>query len=149
MELSLEEAARRLGLTPEAVRKRAARGSLASRRDGRRLLIILPDQDAPPDARPDDDRPPTGHHRSPADGLTEALRAEVSYLRGELTRAHERLDEERRRHDTIVAQLVSRLPELAAPASTRAGTLAEAAPPVMAEVPAVPAPARRPWWRFW
>ena len=42
LEVSLEEAARRLGTTSEAVRKRAARGQVPSRHDGRRLLITLP-----------------------------------------------------------------------------------------------------------
>lgn len=42
VELSLEDAAARLGLTAEAVRKRAARGQLPSRHEGRRLLILLP-----------------------------------------------------------------------------------------------------------
>ena len=169
MEVTLAEAAHRLGCTVDAARKRAARGTLPSRHDGRRLLIILPDDlppVVPPVARPDTDRPPDADDRTRPDDptpLLDALSAEVAYLREALRRSQEAEGEQRR----IVAGLVARLPELTTgadrpPADTSTRETSTDAPgpneatvelrlphptPATEGAPIVPSP--RPWWRFW
>lgn len=140
MELTLEEAARRLGLSPEAVRKRAARGTIASRRDGRRVVIILPDDTPPPDARPDDDQ-------TRPDATIAAMQRTIDALIGQLA-------EERQRHDAalaeerrIIAGLLARLPEIAATATRPDDTApAEQSVPVEPLSPIGDTPPR-PWWR--
>ena len=116
--MTLEEAAARLGLASEAVRKRVARGTLAGRRVGRRLLVTLPDDAGEaPDAPADADRTPTGRDRPRPDSdrtpLEAHLEAEVLYLRAQLEDSR-RAEAELRR---VIAGLVGRLPELAPPTS--------------------------------
>jgi hypothetical protein len=121
--LPLVEAARRLGVTENALRKRAQRGSvaaakgtdglwyvfldgLAGRVDGQAmepsagLAARLPGlATATPTARPDR-----------TDDLIASLHSEVDFLRGEVTARSEEL----RRKDHIIAGFIERLPELAA-----------------------------------
>ena len=173
---SVAEAAARLGISPGAVRKRAERGHLESRRGpGGRLLVRLPptgDATARRDTTRHDARRDTTEAGPTPSALVEALSAEVGYLRSELTRANERLDDERRqrdderrRHDTIVAQLTGRPPELItgtasppgeksimekstdpAPNETTVELRLPAQPPATQPGAGVP---RRPWWRRW
>lgn len=57
--ISLAEAALRLGLTTEAVRKRVARGTLRGFKRGREWLVIVPDAPSEPSGRrPDTDDTP-------------------------------------------------------------------------------------------
>jgi hypothetical protein len=86
------EAARELGISSDAVRKRIRRGSLPSdTRDGRRVAWL-------------DDGAAAAGREPPVEGseeLVEQLRSEVAYLR-----------EENRRKDHMIAGLISRMPEL-------------------------------------
>jgi len=81
--------------------------------------------------------------------LVNALQDQICYLREQLDAEREARTEERRRHDTIVAQLTSRIPAIEAPPEERESTEtpSEASPntttPTHVETPAD----ARPWWR--
>jgi hypothetical protein len=83
-----KEAARALGLSTEAVRRRVRRGTLPSERDPDGTVRVILDADQ---ARPDETN------------LTDQLRSEVAYLR-----------EENQRKDHIIAALVQKVPALQA-----------------------------------
>ena len=167
--LTLAEAAVALGISSEAVRKRLKRGGLAGQQvDGRWYVTLDSPGGQPADA---------GTHRvdeRPDDGgdagyppLVAALEARIGGLEAELARTHaalQRAQEAEGEQRRIIAGLMARLPELAAPARTpRSQDRTEVEPTenlspratgfdppsVVAEVPAVPVPARRPWWRRW
>ena len=114
----VEEAAKVLGITANAVRKRVERGTLRSERDGDARYIIL-DTDMP---RPADDMP--NGMPSDKDLIVARLENEVGFLRElvrsrdeELRREREAREEAERRHDTIVMRMAERIPELEAPAA--------------------------------
>jgi len=122
---TVAEAARRLGLTEDGVRKRVRRGSLPHVREQGRIYVLL---DAVQDeAETVSDESKTGE--TPADtALVEQLRSENAYLREALRRAQDGEAEQRR----LLAATIGRVPELAPPASSSAPE----------------APAQRPaWWR--
>ena len=129
----LGEAAARLGLSTDALRKRCERGRVpgAYKLDGR-WWVPVADVTGPTGQPSDrtsalDDRPGLSGQADPA------LLAALAEMTAEL-RAVRRL---------LEAQ--ARPAELTGPISQSA----EAAPPGVAGVPAVPAPPRRPWWRWW
>ncbi len=169
--MTLREAARVLGISKEAVRKRVKRNTLAHEKgeDGRVYVslpegdVYIPDggdegMDASVDASVDaggdegtDDAGGRDHdHPDDRDELISELRAEVAAWR-----------EESRRKDHIIAGLIERLPpQLEAPrepreapekppeaskgASPRSGTVG---PQTDAQEPEEMA--RRPWWLRW
>jgi hypothetical protein len=150
--VDLREAAELLGTSTEAVRKRAARGSLRSeRRDGRVLVWV-------------DEGRTEGGREAQVDGgaLVEVLTDQVTYLRSQLDQEREA----RRRADTIIAQLTQatsnltdRLRELEVPpqpaapsqeASDGSQSATEDAPGAGRPADAAGAPAaseRVSWWR--
>jgi excisionase family DNA binding protein len=92
--LTVDEAARHLGLTVDAVRKRIQRGQIAHEKDAAgRVRIILDDSETLQDESQDI----TG----PAAQLVEELRVRITYLERQV----EEEREARRRADTILAQL--------------------------------------------
>ena len=102
------EAARELGISSDAVRKRIARGSLRSERQNGSVLVWL------------DEGWTEAGREAQVDGgpLVEDLREQVQYLRSILDEEREA----RRRADTIIAQLTqanaalaAKVPELEAP----------------------------------
>jgi hypothetical protein len=102
--MPLREAAVALGVSKDAVRQRIRRGTLRSDKgeDGRVYVCL--------DAFPDDvyaETPQGG--RDPA--LVDELRDRVRYLEGQV----EEERDARRRTDTLLAQLMQRIPELEAP----------------------------------
>jgi hypothetical protein len=134
--LTIPEAARRLGITDAAVRKRYERGTLKGEKgkDGRIYVFV--------DA---------GYTERPGEAsVVEILSSQVEDLRARLDEANER-DRENRR---IIAALTSRIPELEAPVSPERpseGPETATEDPDRAE-PRSDAPgrqeaARRPWWR--
>ena len=172
--LPLAEAARRLGVTENALRKRAQRGSVPAAKGADGLWYVFIDI---PDGQAIDQATEGGHDQANGqavdqatagpdrtDELIASLRAEVGFLRGELTARSEEL----RRKDHIIAGFVERLPELPAggdgptthpeaPGATGAGA-APFAPSVAAwrarttrevdlDAPAAPVPWWRRWWR--
>ncbi|MEE8189887.1 MAG: hypothetical protein V3T80_11810 [Kiloniellales bacterium] len=98
--LSVNTAAERLGITPDAVRSRIKRGTLwAIRRHGR-VQVVLKD---PPPRRPAAGGHPTnGAAQEAANG---AAGGAVERLRGELAQAKRRLMELRRERDRLLQQL--------------------------------------------
>jgi excisionase family DNA binding protein len=102
LRVTVEDAARLLGVSVDAVRKRIERGSLRSEKDGTTRYVFLdPDR-----THADSDR------TSPDDDLTDKvaiLKGHVQFLRREL----EVWQEEARRKDHIIAALTERIPELA------------------------------------
>ncbi len=130
--MTIQEAAR-LGIKGDAIRKRIQRGFLDHEKgeDGRVDVYLDTTQDAP----------------------IEALRDRVSYLRDQLDQEREIRTEESRRHDTIVAQLMQRIPELESGASPEARESPQeaAAEPERESLPGSPdaspqTGSQRPWW---
>jgi len=146
--VTIQEAARRLGVKEDAIRKRIQRGSIRHEKDedGRVYVWVDTTQDA---RRTSQDTQDTTQ-----DERLEVLKDQVGYLRRQL--AEER--EARRRADTIIAQLARAteeqartIRELEAPqeASDAAETVEEAPEGTETRSAAGGAQegARRPWWR--
>jgi excisionase family DNA binding protein len=94
--LSVSEAARRLGIKEESVRKRVKRGSLESERDeSGHVWVYVDTLDEYPDEGRDE------YRDTYQDQLLDQLRSENQYLR-----------EESQRKDSIIMSLSQRLPEL-------------------------------------
>jgi len=113
---TVEEAARILGTSENAVRKRIERGTLASEKvDGVRYVLLL-DSDMPQHAA--DTAVDTAADMSQDLALMQAhldsMQEQVGYLKSVV---HTR-DEELRRKDHIIAALTERIPELEAPRET-------------------------------
>src|SRR5919206_3016226 len=110
--LDLKEAAEALGVTSEAVRKRAKRGTLPSDTgpDGRMYVWV----DARVDGGSDTGwTPPV----SDKDAHISSLEDQVSFLRAELVTRNEEL----RRKDHLLAALTERIPELEPGSEPREG----------------------------
>ena len=104
---TVADAARVLGISEGAVRKRVERGKLSAERtpDGRLLVFLdATTTDATRDTTHDRPRPSRG------DRYTRSLEDQVEYLRRQL----ERRDEELREHRRLLAGLIERVPELEA-----------------------------------
>src|SRR3712207_6024303 len=100
--LTVAEAAERLGITKEAVRKRIHRGTLRSDRDSDGTVrVYFPASETP-----------YGTPSSPErELLYEEMRERIAYLEHQI----EEEREARRRVDTLLARLMDRVPELEAP----------------------------------
>lgn len=161
LRVPVQEAARLLGISPEAVRSRLYRGTLDKETgtDGSVYVRLHADQVRHNDDQADD-------QAQPGDALVEEMRARIEDLKDQLDTANERLDreqeartEERRRHDTLIAQLTqanaalsARIPELPAAETSEAREPPESSGPTRtpdtaggpetgAEQP------QRSWWR--
>jgi excisionase family DNA binding protein len=116
--VTIQEAARRLGVKEDAIRKRIQRGTLRHEKteEGRVLVWVDAAQDATQDVAQDP------YHDTAQDALRAAKDETITELRdrvGSLERSLEQEREARRRADTIIAQLTqanaaltSRVPEL-------------------------------------
>lgn len=147
--VTIQEAARRLGITESAIRKRISRGHIASEREGERVYVYLGTSETQPGQSPGE----------VPDSVTQRLLAaredEIVHLREQLTAEREANRENRR----IIAGLLERIPELEAPQSHSEATeggergmgAEEAAWASQEPTEATPEPApRRPWWkRVW
>jgi excisionase family DNA binding protein len=157
--VTVEEAARRLNLKEDTIRKRVQRGKMSSRRgNGGRMEVILSAEEyfgaSGDESKTVQDR--TGQDAGAREELVEELRDRVSYLERVLEEERGARTEERRRHDTLMAQLMQRIPEIEAPSEARGApeTAASEAEPEGAE-PRSGAPGRhseagpqeRSWWR--
>ena len=104
--LTVQQAARQLGVSEGAIRMRLSRGSLEQEKDDNgRVWVLLPGDNS-------DNTDNTEHHagahtdgQAEIDSLVDVLRDQVTYLRDQLDQEREARTEERRRHDTIIAQL--------------------------------------------
>ncbi len=135
--VTLREAAGVLGVSKEAVRKRAARGTLPHERDADgRVYVYLDGGDA-------------GGGDAGTDAGTDARDALIAELKEEVAAWRE----ESRRKDHIIAALVERVPELA-PSEARDGPLRGSEGSGWAEDGtdgggAQNSSERRSWWRRW
>jgi hypothetical protein len=86
---------------------RIKRGTLSADKEGGRLFVLL---DAEPTADPTDDQ---------MGAMITSLQDQVQYLREQLEAEREARTEERRWHDTFMAQLMQRIPEIEAPREPR------------------------------
>jgi hypothetical protein len=144
--LTVHDAARRLGISEDAVRMRVKRGTLPADKEGGRLYVLL-------DIEPTTDR---------TDELIEELKDRVHRLEYQLDQEREARTEERRRQDTVIAQLsraneeqARTIRQLEAPAesppaerelSQTVEEEPERAEPRSATVEAQEG-VQRPWWR--
>jgi excisionase family DNA binding protein len=123
--IKVEDAAKLLGLSENAIRKRIERGSIKSEKVGDTRYVILSDTDMP---RRDTD-----------------MSLESSALISEMRSRIEFLEDELRRKDTILMSLVQRVPELEPVPESRESLVTAAGGPEGGEVP--PDGEKRSWWR--
>jgi hypothetical protein len=142
--LSTQEAAAELGITVDAVRKRAERGQLHSEREGNRLYILL-DTDAPesgPDVEP---------RLNVEVQLLDELRDRLRYVERQLEAERGAHAEARR----LLAAALERIPpQLEAPSQEPRESPETATEEDMREARpasggAMAEGAQRPWWRRW
>ena len=137
--VSVEDAARILGISENAVRKRVERGTLESERDGdTRYVLLYGDM--------------TQHADDMSDGMPadialiqahlDSLEDQIAFLRTEL----EARTEEARRKDSIIMSLTQRIPELEAPPEPREAPESASEAGDESDTPEAE---RRPWWRRW
>lgn len=110
--VTIQEAARRLGVKDDAIRKRIQRGTLRSEKaqDGRVYVYLDATHDA---AHPGfKDSTQYAAHDAGREELVDVLRDEVAHLRHQLDQERDANRENRR----IIAGLIERVPELEAPA---------------------------------
>jgi excisionase family DNA binding protein len=108
---TVDEAARALGLSVDAIRKRVQRGTIDHEKDrAGRVRIILDSQDDASTLQ--DERPDiTGQLLAAKDETIEELRGRVRRLEHELDVRNEEI----RRRDHLLAAALERIPELEAP----------------------------------
>jgi excisionase family DNA binding protein len=127
--VTVQEAARLLGISEGAVRARIHRGTLETERDSGTVYVRLNADD-------------TTNERTEQSELVQTLRDYNASLERQLNAEREASAELRR----IVAGLVQRIPELEAPSEPRESP--ETATDEEAEPrPGVQEDAQRPWWR--
>jgi excisionase family DNA binding protein len=124
--VTVQEAARRLGVKDDAIRKRIQRGTLRSEKDpedGRVYVYLDTTQDTTQDASYDGTQDKTYDAAEDASWeavvLVEEMRGRIASLERMLDEEREARTEERRRHDTLMATLMQRIPELEAPQEPR------------------------------
>ena len=153
--VTIQEAAHRLGVKEDAIRKRIQRGSMRHEKadDGRVYVWVDTTQDTAQDA----DRSSQDAYQDTAqDDRLEDLREQIAYLRRQLDEEREA----RRRADVILGQLsqanaeqARTIREIEAPASEEPTEAAETVEeePERAEPHSATGEAeegvRRPWWR--
>jgi hypothetical protein len=143
--LTVAQAASSLGITEGAVRSRIKRGTLRTSKEGGTVFVLLGGGTSQANQTP--------NIGVPADQseLIASLQDQVRYLREQLDAEREARTEERRRHDTVVAQLTSKIPAIEAPQEARESpeTPSDAAGDAAAAPPEAEEPVQRPWWRRW
>ena len=143
--LTVAQASASLGITEGAVRSRIKRGTLPTMKERGTVFVLLGGGTSQANQTP--------NYGVPGDQseLIASLQDQIRYLREQLDAEREARTEERRRHDTVVAQLTSKIPAIEAPqeASEAAETAQEE--PERAEprpdAPGAQESVQRPWWR--
>ncbi len=135
--VTVPEAAERLGISENAVRKRVQRNTIEWDRDedGRVYVYLSPTGTDQAAGMADDQVADQGL-------LITRLENEVRYLRREV----EDWKEEARRKDTIIMTMAQRIPELEAPPETRESPESTSEEEGKGEAPQEE---RRSWWRRW
>jgi|SRR5829696_3322065 len=144
--LTVAQAADRLGVTQDAVRKRIARGTIRHEKDYEgRIFVYLDTFERKSKTRQDNGQDDESKTVSDADQdkYTRSLEDQIQFLRAELERK-----------DAILLSLTQRIPELEAPASLgsepRESPVTPSEEPVKGEGRDREGEAeRRSWWRFW
>lgn len=145
--MTVHDAARKLGISEDAVRMRVKRSTLeADREDGRLYVLLDPDPTLDPTADQNGSSAAKLERALTAE-LLEELRSRVSYLEGVISTR----DEEIRRRDVIISHLTQRIPAIEAAESPESPVPSE--PPTEAgEAPreegAQEAREPRSWWRL-
>jgi|SRR5215210_5042348 len=145
--VTIQEAARRLGVKEPAIRKRIERGTLEKERaeDGRVYVYIdeppMEDHDAGHDMGHD------ASHPAGYDALINSQEQQIDFLQREL---HDRTEEIRRR-DVIISQLTQRIPELESVSepsdSHHSDSTMQETPVYQERSNGTQEGAQRPWWR--
>ena len=104
--ITVHDAARQLGISEDAVRMRVKRGTLEAEREAGRLYVLL-------DSVPTTDPTPRTDDRT--EELITELRDRVRSLEHQLDQERAARTEERRRADTVIAQLSAATAEQAPP----------------------------------
>jgi len=143
--LTVAQAAAALGITEGAVRSRIKRGTLPTVKEGGTVYVLLGGGTSQANQRPDVGVP------GDQSELIASLQDQIRYLREQLDAERQARTEERRRHDTVVAQLASKIPAIEGPqeASETAETVEEAPERAVLRPDTAGAQegARRSWWR--
>lgn len=139
--LTIDQAADHLGISPDAVRSRVKRGTVAAEREAGRVYVLV-DADR---HGPAHDRPSTDQYADKA--LTSQMQSEIDHLRGQLEAERAAHAEARR----IIAGLVERIPVIEAPADAPEAPETPSEPVQSTQAPPEPeTPTEtRPWWRRW
>ena len=145
---TVHEAALLMGLSVDAVRKRAERGTLKREKAPDGTVYILLDVDQPTTGRSTGQQSTSDETRTSQSTLVDSLNEQVEYLRREL----EIRDDELRRKDHLLATALERIPAIEPPetpeTSESAGEPSDTAELRSAtEEPQEPSPERRSWWR--
>ena len=133
--VTVEDAAKLLGTSIDAVRKRIERGTLRSEKTGGTRYVLL-DNDM---LAPDSDRT---SHDSDMTALVASMQDQIDTLKQEL----EDWKEQARRKDHLLAAALERIPALEEPSEPREEPETTSA---TAEGVEVAEEESRPWWRRW
>ena len=161
----LSAAAARLGISPDATRKRLERGTLRGEKRSGRWSVWLPDLDrqpdtpdaawTPPDATEPDASGQSDATRTPPDAapdtareLIDHLKAENDYLREELAQRSRELAAERERFDVLHREALGRIPALSTGdrPDDRGSGETMSGPSAPAPAPSLAHSAWRRWW---
>jgi hypothetical protein len=145
--LSVGEAAQALGVTRDAIHKRISRGSIEYEKgeDGR-FYVFVDSSTSGLDSSTD-----TSKDESKVEALERLIQNQqdrIAFLERMLEEEREVRTEERRRHDTLMAQLMQRIPEIEAPSEPPgAPTAAMEGQSDTGVPPERETSSERPWWR--
>jgi hypothetical protein len=143
--LTVAQAAASLGITEGAVRSRIKRGTLPTTKERGTVFVLLGGGTSQANQQPNVGVP------GDQSELIASLQDQIRYLRERLDAERETRTEERRRHDTIVAQLTSKIPAIDAPQEPTGAAETVEEEPDRAEphsgAPDAQEGVRRPWWR--
>jgi excisionase family DNA binding protein len=140
--VTIQEAAERLGVKEDAIRKRIQRGTLRHEKtqEGRVFVWLDVAQDATQDTAQDT------YRDASQDALLAAKDETITALREQLAQANER-DRENRR---IIAALTSRIPAIEAPQEAPGGSEATTEEQSDNQTPSeAQEGTQRPWWQRW
>ena len=138
--LTVAEAAERLGVKEQAIRKRIQRGTIVHDKDEDGRVYVYADSYEDTDPNAGERRTSTDTNTS-THTLVESMQDQIDTLKNEL----EIRNEELRRKDTIIMTMAQRIPELEPASEPRESP--ETATPEAEGVEAPLAEKTRPWWR--
>src|SRR5215203_4702712 len=136
--LSVADAAARLGISTDTVRRKLKRGQLQAKRDNHGQWWV----EVPADAKPAEPMQHAAYEprTDPVGALTEELRSQIARLRTDLDAAYAREAVERERHAIEVARIEALLAAERSRVDELLKRRSQTVPVVTAQ------PARRAWW---